>query len=190
MALHPSYPICPKSFVSRKFARVGCRWRDDWFFSSSLRFTLHFSGTHARSSIVCVSFASWKMIIQGEEFSERRSMQRSYVTFFNIYFYFYSCKIDYTLSENETNSSLKIWPKISFHKDNQSWGNKNSHPLVYGTRCTDVIDNRRHGRDMEGRFVRCNPPILLRCHASSGTRSIHPAAKLEGAKLPPVNLAA
>ena len=129
MALHPSYPICPKSFVSRKFARVGCRWRDDWFFSSSLRFTLHFSGTHARSSIVCVSFASWKMIIQGEEFSERRSMQRSCVTFFNIYFYFYSCKIDYTLSENETNSSLKIWPKISFHKDNQSWGNKNSLPL-------------------------------------------------------------
>ena len=127
---------------------------------------------------------------QGEEFSEKRSMQRSCVTFFNIYFYFYSCKIDYTLSENETNSSLKIWPKISFHKDNQSWGNKNSHPLVYGTRCTDVIDNRRHGRDMEGRFVRCNPPILLRCHASSGTRSIHPAAKLEGAKLPPVNLAA
>lgn len=164
MALHPSYPICPKSFVSRKFARVGCRWRDDWFFSSSLRFTLHFSGTHARSSIVCVSFASWKMIIQGEEFSERRSMQRSYVTFFNIYFYFYSCKIDYTLSENETNSSLKIWPKISFHKDNQSWGNKNSPPCLWNTvyrRHRQPTTRAGHGRPFCP-LQSSNPPTLSR----------------------------
>lgn len=134
----------------------------DFFLPPSNSLFTSLERTHVRPS--CVYRSRWEMIIQREEFSERRSMQRSCVTFFNIYFYFYSCKIDYTLSENETNSSLKIWPKISFHKDNQSWGNKNSPPCLWNTvyrRHRQPTTRAGHGRPFCP-LQSSNPPTLSR----------------------------
>lgn len=132
------------------------------------------------------------MIIQGEEFSGE---ERSCVIFLIFIFILvkltilsFSLSVSFLFFQNQTNSCS--WPKFPSQGTRViNLGEIKVPPLVYGTWCTDVIGNRRHGRDMEGRFVRCNPPILLRCHASSGTRSIH-LLQSSREKPPPVNLAA
>lgn len=132
------------------------------------------------------------MIIQGEEFSgEERSCVIFLIFIFilvKLIYYTLSLSVSFLFFQNQTNSCS--WPKFPSQGTRViNLGEIKVPPLVYGTWCTDVIGNRRHGRDMEGRFVRCNPPILLRCHASSGTRSIH-LLQSSREKPPPVNLAA
>lgn len=126
------------------------------------------------------------MIIQGEEFSS--AMILDY--FFN--FYFYSCKIDYTLSLFlclfpflSKSNEFVLLAKISFTRDegNQSWGNKSSPSCLWNMvyrRHRQPTTRAGHGRPFCP-LQSSNPPTLSRVKRYT----IHtPPAKLEGETAP------